>query len=180
MEAFSEAVFRAGPPALGLEPRPGTLDAAAVRKAVSSHARPVAKSPAPDRMRLLEGIALLWHDCWNDAHEIAQAREGERDFDLLHAILHRREGDYPNAAYWFRKAGKHPCYLILERRIAGLLDGESAEILTPEGNWSALAFVDRIRGQARASGRASGEAARLLARLQAEEFGAFAEWLLAY
>ncbi|HKP95142.1 MAG TPA: hypothetical protein VJ385_05230, partial [Fibrobacteria bacterium] len=129
MDAFFDAVFAAGPPSLGLDPRPGTLDADAVRRAVAIHAKPSAKSPSPDRTRLLEGISLLWNDCWDQAHEIAQAREGERDFDTLHAILHRREGDYPNSAYWFRAAGKHPSYLILERRVAPILDGEAAGAL---------------------------------------------------
>jgi hypothetical protein len=176
MDEFFDAVFTAGPPALGLRPRPGSLDAASVRKAVSGLVRPSAKSPTPDRTRLLEGISLLWNDCWNEAHEIAQAREGERGFDLLHAILHRREGDHPNAAHWFREAGKHPCYLVLERRLAPILDGESAAILTPGGHWSALAFLDQVRGQA----REPAETVRFLERVQAEEFRAFAEWLLAY
>ncbi|MDB5047474.1 MAG: hypothetical protein JWO30_545 [Fibrobacteres bacterium] len=176
MDAFFRTVFAAGPPGLGLRPRPGSLDAASVRKAVSAQVRPSAKSPTPDRIRLLEGISLLWNDCWKEAHEIAQAREGERDFDLLHAILHRREGDYPNAAYWFREVGKHPCYLILEKRIAPFLDGESAAVLMPDGRWSALAFIDRVRGHA----RESGETAGFPERVQAEEFRAFAEWLLAY
>ena len=42
---------------------------------------------------------------WTAAHEIAQAHEGERLFDALHALLHRIEGDSFNASYWDRRAG---------------------------------------------------------------------------
>ncbi|WP_247232067.1 hypothetical protein [Telluribacter sp. SYSU D00476] len=55
-----------------------------------------------------EVVAALWHDAngdWTAAHEIAQSREGTRDYDLLHAYLHRVEGDTWNANYWYRRAG---------------------------------------------------------------------------
>lgn len=172
MDRFA-AVFRAGNPSLGLEPRPGTLDAAAARKAVIGNLEPSAGTPAPDRLRLLEGIALLWHDHWNEAHETAQSREGERDFDLLHAILHRREGDFANSGHWFREAGKHPCYPILERRLALIPGAGAAAGLTAEGRWSPSAFLGKVKGL---SG-ASGEAVRMAEAIQAEEFRAFAEWL---
>lgn len=50
----------------------------------------------------------LWHAAkgnWNEAHNIAQSHEGEKDFDRLHAYLHRVEGDEWNAGYWYRRAG---------------------------------------------------------------------------
>lgn len=40
------------------------------------------------------------------AHEISQAHEGEPQFDWLHALIHRIEGDDFNADYWYRSAGK--------------------------------------------------------------------------
>ncbi|MFY0692168.1 MAG: hypothetical protein JXR14_09645 [Paracoccaceae bacterium] len=44
------------------------------------------------------------------AHEICQAHEGIEEFDWIHALIHRIEGDAQNAAYWYRRAGKerHP------------------------------------------------------------------------
>ena len=42
---------------------------------------------------------------WAQAHEIAQAHEGDRVFDAIHAFCHRIEGDMNNAAYWDRQAG---------------------------------------------------------------------------
>ncbi|SNS40521.1 hypothetical protein [Tropicimonas sediminicola] len=44
------------------------------------------------------------------AHEICQQHEGAPAFDWIHALVHRIEGDYSNADYWYRRAGKtrHP------------------------------------------------------------------------
>jgi hypothetical protein len=49
----------------------------------------------------------LWYDAkddWEQAHNIAQSREGEQPYDRLHAYLHRKEGDKFNANYWYRRA----------------------------------------------------------------------------
>ena len=43
---------------------------------------------------------------WDEAHEIAQAHEGEPLFDWLHAVLHKVEGDAGNARYWYHRAGR--------------------------------------------------------------------------
>lgn len=51
-------------------------------------------------------LNILWYDGkgkWDIAHNIAQSiysREGS----LLHAYLHRKEGDLTNAAYWYSNA----------------------------------------------------------------------------
>jgi len=49
----------------------------------------------------------LWYDAkgnWEAAHNVAQSQEGVRDYDLLHAYLHRKEGDNWNANYWYKRA----------------------------------------------------------------------------
>jgi hypothetical protein len=55
-------------------------------------------------------IALrsLWHDRqgnWAEAHRLVMDESGE-DEAWVHAYLHRKEGDLPNAAYWYRRAGQ--------------------------------------------------------------------------
>ncbi len=186
MDAFSDSIFIAGPPSLVLrpsakskpgantDPRPGLMDERTVRDAVAAHAGTLVKKPATENLRILEGLSLLWHDHWNPAHEIAQAREGEPDSDLLHAILHRREGDFSNAGYWFLGAGKHPCYPMLERRLTALSDAGTVISIPGGGGWSSKAFLAKVRKHA----GESGEAARDLMRIQAEEFRAFADYLL--
>lgn len=52
-------------------------------------------------------LALYWdaRGDWKKAHETAQgihAPEGS----LVHAYLHRKEGDQGNAAYWYGQAGR--------------------------------------------------------------------------
>jgi hypothetical protein len=53
-------------------------------------------------------LKALWHDGkgnWDASHNIAQdihTKEGS----LVHAYLHRKEGDAGNAAYWYQKANR--------------------------------------------------------------------------
>ncbi len=52
-------------------------------------------------------LLALWYDAngdWQRSHAIAQDIEG-RDGALIHAYLHRKEGDLWNADYWYRQAG---------------------------------------------------------------------------
>ena len=51
-------------------------------------------------------LVALWHDArgdWDRAHSIAQDID-EADAALVHAYLHRKEGDLGNAGYWYRRA----------------------------------------------------------------------------
>ena len=51
-------------------------------------------------------LLALWYDArgeWDRAHIIAQDVEDEHG-SLVHAYLHRKEGDLPNAGYWYRRA----------------------------------------------------------------------------
>lgn len=53
-------------------------------------------------------LAAMWWDArgeWGKAHELAQSVESP-DGCLVHAYLHRREGDLGNADYWYRRAGR--------------------------------------------------------------------------
>jgi hypothetical protein len=56
---------------------------------------------------LSELLRALWLDAKGDfdgAHAIAQ-KIGDADGAILHAYLHRKEGDLSNARYWYRRAG---------------------------------------------------------------------------
>jgi hypothetical protein len=53
-------------------------------------------------------LKALWFDGkgnWEMAHDIAQEKNLP-EYCLIHAYLHRKEGDTWNAAYWYKKAGK--------------------------------------------------------------------------
>lgn len=66
---------------------------------------------------LTPALAGLWWDAkgdWTRAHESAQKDEGP-DGSWVHAYLHRKEGDIPNAQYWYGRAGKSPAKGTLEK-----------------------------------------------------------------
>ncbi len=52
---------------------------------------------------ILDALLFVKNNEWNNAHNIAQSKEGNPEYDRLHAFLHRLEGDTFNAAYWYRR-----------------------------------------------------------------------------
>src|SRR5262245_63172112 len=57
---------------------------------------------------VLSGL-WLWHDFLDESHRLSQ------DIDTVegsywHAIMHRREPDYGNAKYWFRRVEQHEIF----------------------------------------------------------------------
>jgi len=75
--------------------------------------------------------AAIWYyvDDLDRSHNIAQNIEGPEGA-LWHGLMHRREGDFWNAKYWFRRAGPLPGKLGLEPialtdKIAAAKSGEN-------------------------------------------------------
>ncbi len=60
---------------------------------------------ATRKERLLQAVNLIANDL-DQAHHIAQEFEGYALADTLHAIIHRREGDFSNSIYWWNRVGK--------------------------------------------------------------------------
>lgn len=53
-------------------------------------------------------LEAMWYDGkgdWERSHNIAQDVHS-KDGSWIHAYLHRKEGDYGNAAYWYARAGR--------------------------------------------------------------------------
>lgn len=50
------------------------------------------------------------------SHQISQSIETPSG-SYWHGIMHRREGDFSNSKYWFRRAGNHPTYRVLAEHI---------------------------------------------------------------
>jgi len=61
-------------------------------------------------------LKALWFDGkgdWDGAHDVAQDIE-TAEGSLVHAYLHRKEGDTGNAAYWYGRAGRKMPKVSLE------------------------------------------------------------------
>ncbi|MDU0354778.1 hypothetical protein RS130_13380 [Paraglaciecola aquimarina] len=62
--------------------------------------------------RLQQAIKFIELDKWDDAHALVQDGASKSDY-LIHGLLHRIEGDMPNARYWYSQAGE----VVLENAI---------------------------------------------------------------
>lgn len=98
------------------------------------------------RTALLAGLWLL-QDELDRSHSHSQQIEGADGHygDYWHAIMHRREPDYGNSQYWFRRVGRHPVQARLaEELAAGRFDPvpEAWRGRLARGGWDSLAFVD--------------------------------------
>ena len=99
-------------------------------------------------------LSAIWlaHDFLDESHAISQEVDS-LEGSYWHAIMHRREPDYGNAKYWFRRVPEHPIFEPLAesaRDLAGKakLDGP-AEFLTSQAKWDVYRFVDLCEAIAR-------------------------------
>jgi hypothetical protein len=58
------------------------------------------------REDLGSGVEKALAGDWQAGHEIAQKYEDDVTAAWLHAVVHRMEGDLPNARYWYRRCGR--------------------------------------------------------------------------
>jgi hypothetical protein len=107
----------------------------------------------PARLALAAGL-LQVYDFWDASHEAAQEADdlGEsRVSAYWHGIAHRREPDAGNAAYWFRRVGRHALFDPLAEAARTLLETEAtgaslAGRLIARSGWDPYAFIDLCTG----------------------------------
>jgi hypothetical protein len=163
-------------PDLSAGPRSKVLDARSLHRHLDPFLAGIA---VPDESSaLLRASALLYHDQHDPAHDLVADRN-DATSALIHGILHRREPDYWNAKYWFRRCDMHPAYSTLAanlKRWNAPGDAETIRGLVMPGSFDPFAFVDACERQARSPRGSS--AVEMLRKIQHAEFEALVQHLL--
>lgn len=74
----------------------------------------------------IKALDLARDGQWDAAHDMVQPHY-DRDSCLIHAYLHRVEGDLSNARYWYRQAGAAMPHNTLPEELNRLYDVMSSE-----------------------------------------------------
>src|SRR5205807_5918516 len=105
----------------------------------------LAPQPVRDRDMAACCLAGLWllHNYLDESHKISQEIDTPTG-SYWHGLMHRREPDFSNSKYWFRRVGRHPVFEPLRVEAARLaVDGPgAAAFLTRQSDWDPYAFVD--------------------------------------
>jgi hypothetical protein len=96
-----------------------------------------------DAKALLSGL-WLWHDWLDSSHTISQDLHTATG-SFWHAIMHRREGDFSNAKYWYARCQGHPVLQSMAayaNDILHPLPADKSLLRLSRGGWDPNAFVD--------------------------------------
>lgn len=145
------------------DPVPGNVDALLLPALVPDGPRlpgwmrdAIASVTLPNVISREDAVAVQaglfqFHDDLDRSHSLSQSVQGAGRHaagDYWHAIMHRREPDYGNSKYWFRRVGSHPVFDELSRLaepILGNCPDPAADRWKRRlcgSGWDPMAFVD--------------------------------------
>lgn len=143
LESLSDLLATPELPAIGPQPRSRREISSSLNKKLDEIFRKA--SVDAETQRLIRSLVLLWHDHLDESHTISQEIHTPNG-SFLHGIMHRREPDYWNSKYWFRRVGQHAVFPAIGERVTELLSeaGEKSLLqqLAGKQQWDAFAFVD--------------------------------------
>lgn len=146
LSEFATLLATGHPPGLDGGPRPHVESVSALEEKLDDLGH--RHGLAAHQHALIRALVLLWHDHLHAAHAIVQEL-ADVDGALIHGIVHRREPDYWNAKYWFRRVGAHPIDRPLADSTLALATAADlaavAARLAPGGIWAAAVFVDFVQ-----------------------------------
>ena len=94
----------------------------------------------------------LWFNYLDASHQVSQAIDTPTG-SFWHGVVHRREPDYGNAKYWFRRVGDHVAYRQVAHAVAAWRSAVGSDENDPEwltnGDWDPFGMVDWCQQVAR-------------------------------
>ncbi len=148
MHDFDPKAYGAAFAAVLSDPPPMPLDAGRANQAMRAALEDLSDSGAGDLRIADRGAfdcclagAWLLHGFLDEAHTLCQDVPTPSG-SYWHGVMHRREGDYGNASYWFRRAGDHPVGSLVASAAATHPATVEAAL---GGAWDPHRFNDQIR-----------------------------------
>jgi hypothetical protein len=119
-----------------------------------------------ETLAIVRGGLLYAVDALDTAHRIFQDAPDDLG-SYWHGMMHRREGDFDNARYWFRRAGALPFFGALHRA-----SSEFSPDMARQASWDPYLFT----GQCEQARHGAEELVSEMARLQRTEFDAIFDY----
>ena len=98
-----------------------------------------------DASAMLGGL-WLWHDALQECHEIVQDLIGPTG-SFWHAIMHRREGDFSNAKYWYARCADHRAFRLVSAMALDAVGRQTTDkslLRIVSGEYNPDGFVDLV------------------------------------
>jgi len=95
---------------------------------------------------LVRAGAIWLYGFLHEAHEIVQENRSVEG-SYWHGLVHRSEGDFSNALYWFDRVGRHDIFPMLRAEVQAIEDSddrskEALKLLLRGSEWDPGCFVE--------------------------------------